>query len=174
MAIPTTHNLEALLARTKQEAVAAWIDALPTIEDPGDRLEAVKAIIGESYERESARKAAIIPLGPDTLVGLYFRAPDQDDPNAEAAWLANEPGATVEGIVVGQPFTSTSDATYRVEWFGEHGAAGYQELVDLSRMNVQRWRFYDRDTWLSSKQPQAAITTDREPAELTERTEAGA
>jgi len=170
MAIPTNHNLEALLARTKQEAVAAWIDALPGIEDPGDRLDAVKAIIAESYDRESIRSAALRPLGPDTLVGLYFRAPDQDDPNAEAAWLDGSACKTIEGMVVGQPFTSTGDAIYRVEFIREGQPTGVQRLVELGRMNEQRWTFYDRDAWLSRK-PQA-IDTTAEPAELTERRDA--
>lgn len=161
----TTHNLEALLERTQTETVAEWIDSLPRVPvvnpETGkpDRLNLVKAILAESYGRDRAAMAAVKPMGPDSMVGSYFRAPDNNDPNAENEWLAGEPCAFVEGIVVSQPFSSTSTAIYTVEFYGKHGTTARQELVDLDRMIEQKWTFFDSASWLRSGQRQMAIET---------------
>jgi hypothetical protein len=161
MAIPKPlPDLRGLLEEAVREFVEEQVANLPEL-TPDEKLAALKAALVEQYGRDSDRMAAVRPFGPDSLVGSYFRAPDQMDPDAEAAWLDNEACRTVEGMVIRQPFVSATTAVYLVEFFGQHGAAGYQQLVELDRMLHQRWLFYDSDTWLASRptedQPESVV-----------------
>jgi hypothetical protein len=105
----------------------------------------------DEFARDRDRDMATRPLGPASLCGSYFRCPDQDDPNAEALWLEHEACQTQEGMIVAQPFASTSTVVYLVEFYGRHGATGHGELVDLQRMLHQRWAFYDTEAWLTRR-----------------------
>lgn len=104
----------------------------------------------DAYPRDRDKFAAASPLTPDNLFGSYFRAPDPNDPNAEAQWLAHEPCSTIEGAIVGQPHVTPMTSFYLVEFYGREGALGYQQIVDMDRMVVQRWMFFDSDTWLTT------------------------
>jgi hypothetical protein len=105
----------------------------------------------EPFPRDRDRDVADRPLGPDSLVGSYFRCPDQLDPNAEASWLDHEVCATQQGIVVAQPYAAPNRIVYLVEFYGRHGASGHQQLVEIDRMLEQRWAFYDSEAWLTNR-----------------------
>jgi hypothetical protein len=104
-----------------------------------------------AFDRDRDQDMAARPLSPGSLCGSYFRAPDQHDSNAEALWLDGHACLTQEGMVVAQPFASSTGVVYLVEFYGRHGMAGYQQLVDIDRMLEQRWLFYDTDAWLTSR-----------------------
>jgi len=103
------------------------------------------------YPRDRDKDVADRPLSPESLCGSYFRAPDTNDPNAEALWLDGQACMTVEGMVVAQPFASSSEVIYLVEFYGRHGLSGHQELVDIERMMHQRWAFFDTEAWLTRR-----------------------
>jgi hypothetical protein len=113
-------------------------------------LAKLEAAAADCHPRDRDKFAAAVPLSPSSLVGSYFRAPDQTDPNAEAAWLDGEPCPVVEGLIVGEPLRTPITAIYQVEFFGEEGATGYQTAVDLEVMVAQRWTFYDDRAWLAA------------------------
>jgi hypothetical protein len=102
------------------------------------------------FPRDRDQFVAACPLSPGNLVGSYFRAPDPNDPNAEALWLEGEPCAVIEGLVVGQPHATPVTSFYLVEFFGAAGAQGYQQVVDLDRMLEQHWSFFDSEDWLAA------------------------
>jgi hypothetical protein len=105
----------------------------------------------DEFARDRDGDVALRPLSPESLCGSYFRCPDQDDPNAEAAWLDHEACQTQEGMVVAQPFASSQTVVYLVEFYGHHGASGHQRLIELERMLHQRWAFYDTEAWLTHR-----------------------
>jgi hypothetical protein len=115
--------------------------------DDGDGEEAVP----EEFARDRDKDMADRPLGPGSLCGSYFRCPDPDHPNAESLWLDHRPCAVLEGMVVAQPFASSQTVVYLVEFFGEHGAIGRQQLVAIDQMLHQRWAFYDSEAWLTAR-----------------------
>lgn len=93
----------------------------------------------EQYEGDSPRDrnkdVAAMALNPLTLLGSYFRAPDGD--------------GFREGLVVGQPFAGPTTTYYLVEIYGNEGASGYQQLVDIEEMLTEKWSFYDTEAWLT-------------------------
>jgi hypothetical protein len=111
------------------------------------------------FPRDRDRDMAERPLSPVSLCGSYFRCPDQADPNAEASWLDHEVCATQEGMVVAQPFASGQTIYYLVEFYGAHGASGFQQIVSIDRMQKQRWAFYDTEAWLTSR-PREEVRSD--------------
>jgi hypothetical protein len=106
------------------------------------------------FPRDRDQDVADRPLSPVSLVGSYFRCPDQSDPNAEAAWLDHEACMTQEGMVVGQPFATSANCYFLVEFYGRHGATGHQQLVTIDRMLTQQWAFYDSEAWLTNRHPE--------------------
>jgi hypothetical protein len=127
--------------------------------DPPTRLAAVQQAVASGLGRDRDQSIKSMQFGPDSLTGSYFRAPDQDDPEAEAAWIDGSGGAEVRGQVVGQPFATSTTTMYLVEFYAQGHATGHQQLVDIDRMLVQRWAFYDTEAWLEQGQVQ---TTERE------------
>jgi hypothetical protein len=153
---PDLTNYELLLDSVRREVVRNVLDRLDEFAEPSEKLQALQAVAALTLEHDRDRSlVALTPFGPDSLIRSYFRAPDQNDTAAESAWLDGEPCKTIEGMVVAQPHTSPSGATYLVEFFGENGATGFQQLVELDRMVQQRWAFYDTDAWLKSHTPAA-------------------
>jgi hypothetical protein len=122
------------------------------------------------YPRDRDKDVADRPLSPESLVGSYFRAPDPHDPNAEALWLDGQACMTIEGIVVAQPFASSTHVVYLVEFYGRHGMSGWQMLIDIDRMLEQRWSFFDTEAWLQARPPEdrreEVITNEPEPGHL--------
>jgi len=114
----------------------------------------------DPYARDRDKALAETPLTSDSLKGSYFRAPDQDDPDAEAAWLDGEPCATIEGMVVAEVFATSQSMTYLVEFYGKYGATGYQRLIELDRMVGQRWAFYDSEAWLTGRAEETTKTRE--------------
>jgi len=121
--------------------------------------------------RDRDQALAQTELAPDSLRGSYFRAPDQDDPEAEAAWLDGQPTEVIEGMVVAEVFATPTTMTYLVEFYGRNGGTGYQRLIELDRMVTQRWAFYDTDGWLASGRQRAEDAVRR--AERATKTSAG-
>lgn len=153
----TLLKIEDMLAQAKQEFIDDILANLDRYETAEDRLAAVKAVVAEQYDRDSDKLAALLPLGGDSMIGSYFRAPDPQDTEAEAAWLEGASCKVVEGMVIKQPFTSNETAIYLVEFYSERGGTGYQQLVDLDRMLAQRWAFYDSEAWLSRQSDTGAV-----------------
>ncbi len=136
---------------------------LPAIEAEAGvvaRWKTAQAIVEAALGRDRQRFAGLQAFGDDSLVGSYFRAPDPDDPEAEAAWIEGDDCRIVAGIVVSQPFASSSTTIYLVEFFGQEGFTGRQQLFEIDRMTQQRWAFYDTAAWLE----QATATQVREEA----------
>jgi hypothetical protein len=154
-------NFEALLDAVREEVVESVVARLNTFDEPTEKLEAIRAIAALASERDRTQMTATTPLGPDTMIGSYFRAPDQNDPSAENAWLDGDSCKTIKGMVVAQPFTGGLDkATYLVEFYGDNGPTGAQQLVELDRMVQQRWTFYDTDAWLNAPEPAVTVPDD--------------
>lgn len=132
--------------------VEAMTEDLPAIEAEAGaaaRWKSAQAIVEAALGRSRQRFAALRGFADDSLVGSYFRAPDPDDTEAEAAWLDGEPCSIVRGIVHTQPFVTNQNTLYLVEFFSGEGFTGRQQLVDIDRMHAQRWAFYDTEGWLS-------------------------
>lgn len=159
-----TLNIEQMLEQAKADFVAEVLDTIPTLPTADERLNAIRAVAAEQYDRDSDKLAAVSPLGSDSMIGSYFRAPDPRVPDAEAAWLDGASCAVVEGIVIKQPHTGPDSAIYLVEFYGPHGGTGYQQLVELERMVGQRWAFYDSSAWLSGQQSVPVPATTGEEA----------
>jgi len=121
-------------------------------------------LAADPLARDRDLAMAEMPLAPDSLRGSYFRAPDQDDAEAEAAWLDGTPTEVIEGMVVAEVFATSSTMIYLVEFYGRNGGTGYQRLVEVERMLVQRWAFYDTDGWLASGRERAEQAIRREHA----------
>ena len=109
---------------------------------------------GDCFPRDRDQFVASCPLVPGSLVGSYFRAPDPLAPDAEALWLeGDELCSTIEGLVVGDPHSTSMMGVYLVEFFGRDGARGRQQLIELERMVEQHWLFFDDKGWLDSWSP---------------------
>jgi hypothetical protein len=162
---PNMTDFETLLEDVRQEVVRNVLTRLDSFDEPSDKLNAVRAIAALASERDRDQATAVTPLGPDSMIGSYFRAPDPNDTIAESAWLDGEPCKTIEGQIVAQPFTSPTGATYLVEFYGDSGATGFQQLVELERMVMQRWAFYDTAAWLKGHAPQKAVTVPDDESE---------
>jgi hypothetical protein len=153
---PRTLDLAALLRSAAEEFAQEVLDSLddqPVI-DPETgapaKLNALQAVVQVLYDRDRSRLVETLPFGTDSLTGSYFRAPDPADPSAEAAWLEDGSGQVVKGQVIGQPFITSSTTMYLVEFYGENGMTGHQQLVDIYRMMMQRWSFFDDEAWLDA------------------------
>jgi hypothetical protein len=159
MTTTNTIDFQALLTRYEDATVTEILTGLDNCDTASEQLNAVRACADLAHGRDRVRFVHSLPMSADSLIGSYFRAPDDVDPNAEASWLAREPASIQEGMVIGQPFTSSTGATYLVAFFGEDGATGHQELVELERMLAQRWQFFDSEAWLMNLARNHTTTT---------------
>ena len=100
-------------------------------------LQVLASAAADCFPRDRDRFAAACPMSPGTLVGSYFRHEDDS-------------GEILEGMVVGNPHATPVTSFYLVEFFGQNGALGCQQIVDLERMVAERWSFFDSEAWLAS------------------------
>jgi hypothetical protein len=96
------------------------------------------------FPRDRDKDIAERPLDPLSLVGSYFRG-------------RNDDGFDYEGLVVGQPFATTTTSYYLVEFFGKRGALGFQMLKTIDEMIGNGWTFFDTEAWLSASVEQVRV-----------------
>jgi hypothetical protein len=119
----------------------------PPLDIPNDEDDYVPA-----FPRDRSADIEGAALNPDSLVGSYFRHDHEDD------------NAYDEGLLVGQVWVGPMApfVLYLVEFYGRHGAGGFQKVIGLDKMHAENWRFFDTSDWLVGARADAPASVEQE------------